>query len=296
MVPVAESREALGRELAALRGASGSVALVPTMGALHEGHLSLIDRARALSDAVVVTVFVNPLQFGPSEDFRTYPRALERDVLMATERGARLVFAPDERVMYPRSTPDIQVDPGRLGDRLCGAFRPGHFRGVLTVVAKLFGLVRPDVAVFGRKDYQQAVLIRRMVEDLELGLRIDVAPTVREADGLALSSRNAYLSVADRADAPGLWRALDTADRLFRSGETHASALVGAFRGALAAHARLAPQYVEVVDPDTLAPLEWVTPGAVMAAAAFCGSTRLIDNVILGAADADPRLRGQGGA
>jgi pantoate--beta-alanine ligase len=292
VVSVADSREALTRELATLRGSGGSVSLVPTMGALHEGHLSLVDRAKTLSDAVVVSVFVNPLQFGPNEDFRTYPRSLERDLLVTAERGARLVFAPDERVMYPRATPDIQVDPGRLGDRLCGAFRPGHFRGVLTVVAKLFGLVRPDVALFGRKDYQQALLIRRMVEDLDLGVRIEVAPTVRESDGLALSSRNAYLSAAERTDAPGLWRALDGADSLFRSGEARVSVLLGAFQETLAAHPRLARQYAEIVHPDTLTPLESARPGAVLAAAAFCGSTRLIDNVILGAATADPRVAG----
>ena len=291
LVTVADSREALDRELATLRAGSGTVALVPTMGALHEGHLSLIDRAKALSDSAVVSVFVNRLQFGPNEDFGSYPRTLERDVRLAAERGARLVFAPDETVMYPGATPDIQVDPGRLGDRLCGAFRPGHFRGVLTVVAKLFGLVRPDVAVFGRKDYQQALLIRRMVEDLDLGVRIEVAPTMREEDGLALSSRNAYLSAAERADAPGLWRALDAADRLFRSGEARSRALLGAFQDRVAAHARLAPQYVEIVHPDTLTPLEAAVPGAVMAAAVFCGSTRLIDNVVLGAAT-DPRIAG----
>jgi pantoate--beta-alanine ligase len=193
--------------------------------------------------------------------------------------------------MYPRATPDIQLDPGRLGDRLCGAFRPGHFRGVLTVVAKLFGLVRPDVAVFGRKDYQQALLIRRMVEDLDLGVSVEVAPTVREEDGLAMSSRNAYLSSAERAEAPGLWRALDAANRLFASGEERSSALLGAFHEVLARHGRLAPQYVEIVHPDTLSPLESALGGAVMAAAVFCGSTRLIDNVILGAAP-DPRTTG----
>jgi pantoate--beta-alanine ligase len=289
VVTVADSREALEKELATLRGGSGTVALVPTMGALHEGHLTLIDRAKELADSVAVSVFVNRLQFGPNEDFRTYPRALERDVRLATERGARLVFAPDETVMYPRATPDIQVEPGRLGDRLCGAFRPGHFRGVLTVVAKLFGLLRPDVAIFGRKDYQQALLIRRMVEDLDLGVRIEVAPTVREHDGLALSSRNAYLSAPERADALGLWRALDAADRLFRGGEVRSQSLLAAFQERIAAHAHLAPQYVEIVHPDTLTPLESAVPGAVMAAAVFCGSTRLIDNVVFGAA-ADPRI------
>jgi pantoate--beta-alanine ligase len=289
VVAVADSRAALARELATLRASARRLALVPTMGALHEGHLALVDRARTLADAVVMSVFVNPLQFGPNEDFRTYPRTLDRDVLLAAERGTRLVFAPDERVMYPRATPDIQVDPGQLADRLCGAFRPGHFRGVLTVVAKLFGLVRPEVAIFGRKDYQQALLIRRMVEDLDLGVSVDVAPTIREEDGLALSSRNAYLSAAERADAPGLWRALDAADRAFRSGETRSALLLEAFRATLGAHPSLTLQYVEIVHPDTLTPLESAMPGAVMAVAAFCGSTRLIDNVILGAA-ADPRI------
>ena len=289
VVAVADTRADLARELAALRTSARSVALVPTMGALHEGHLALVDRAKTLADAVVMSVFVNPLQFGPNEDFGAYPRALDRDVLLAAERGTRLVFAPNERVMYPRATPDIQVDPGRLSDRLCGPFRPGHFRGVLTVVAKLFGLIRPDVAVFGRKDYQQSLLIRRMVEDLDLGVRIEVAPTVREEDGLALSSRNAYLSAAERSDAPGLWQSLDAADHAFRGGETRSSVLLEAFRARLGAHRHLSLQYVEIVHADTLAPLESVVPGAVIAAAVFCGATRLIDNLILGAAP-DPRI------
>ncbi len=284
---VARSREALGRELAALRS-SGSVALVPTMGALHEGHLFLIDRAKELCDAVIVSIFVNPLQFGPNEDFRAYPRDFDRDVQLVAGRGARLVFAPDEQVMYPHSSPAVQVDPGSLAERLCGAFRPGHFRGVLTVVAKLFGLVRPDHALFGRKDYQQAVLIGRMVEDLDMNVVIDVAPVVREEDGLALSSRNLYLSPDERAAAPGLWRALEAADKLFRAGEVRASSLIDRFRETLSRHERLRLQYVEVVHPTSLESLSEAADGSVIAAAAFCGSTRLIDNVLLGARSPDP--------
>lgn len=269
----------------------GTVALVPTMGALHAGHLSLIERASELCDTVIVSIFVNPLQFGPNEDFRRYPRDLEGDLEHCASYGVRLVFAPDEGVMFPEGPPAIQVDPGALGEGLCGAFRPGHFRGVLTVVATLLGLTRPDWAVFGRKDFQQSVLIGRMVEDLALGVRVDVAPTVREADGLALSSRNAYLSEDERMDALGLWMGLSAAQELYGSGETDASVLIDRVREGVSQHPRLALQYAELVDPETLAPLEKAVPGSVAAMAAFCGETRLIDNVVLGQTSPDPRVR-----
>ncbi|NIP78485.1 MAG: pantoate--beta-alanine ligase, partial [Gemmatimonadetes bacterium] len=178
------------------------------MGALHEGHLALVDRARELTGFVVVSVFVNPTQFGPGEDFDAYPRDLERDAEHAAARGVDLLYAPPTSEVYPDGELGVKVVPGPLADRLCGLSRPGHFEGVLTVVAKLFGMVQPDVAVFGQKDYQQAVLIRRMVRDLDMPVRIEVAPIVREADGLALSSRNAYLSPSERERARSLSRGL----------------------------------------------------------------------------------------
>ena len=256
------------------------IALVPTMGYLHEGHLSLVDRARELADRVVLSIFVNPLQFGPQEDLDRYPRDLERDVELATGRGVDLIFAPDVQEMYPGGEPIVRVVPGRLAETLCGAYRPGHFEGVLTVVAKLFGIVRPDVAVFGQKDFQQAVLIRRMVADLDLGIEIDVAPIVREPDGLAMSSRNVYLSPDERESALGLYRGLTRAAQAFAGGERDAERLRRLVHEELA-RPGVRVQYVEVIDPETLQPTQPAGPGNVLAVAAFVGQTRLIDNVIL---------------
>ncbi|MGH7541370.1 MAG: pantoate--beta-alanine ligase, partial [Gemmatimonadota bacterium] len=214
------------------REAGEIVALVPTMGALHEGHLSLIDAARDRAGAVLVSVFVNPTQFGPSEDFERYPRDLERDVALAAERGASAVFAPSDEEMYP-APQTVWVEPGEAGERLCGRQRPGHFRGVLTVVAKLFSIVEPEVAVFGRKDFQQSVLVRRMVEELHLPVEIVVAPTVRDADGLALSSRNVYLSAVERRSARALSGGLRAMRLAFASGERDPVALEALARSAL---------------------------------------------------------------
>jgi pantoate--beta-alanine ligase len=228
-----------------------------------------------------MSVFVNPLQFGPAEDLDRYPRDLERDLALAEGRGVDLVFAPSAAEMYPGGEPRVSVvaDPS-LENRLCGAARPGHFRGVLTVVAKLFGVFTPDVAVFGQKDLQQALLIRRMVADLDMPLEVDVAPIVREPDGLAMSSRNVYLSAEERARALALPRAVEAARSLFASGETDGSALRDAAWRALAAPG-VEVEYAEVVDPATLAPVERAFPGAVCAVAARVGKTRLIDNGIL---------------
>ncbi|HEX8359618.1 MAG TPA: pantoate--beta-alanine ligase, partial [Longimicrobium sp.] len=201
------------------RAAGRTVALVPTMGYLHEGHLSLLDEARARADVVMMSIFVNPLQFGPAEDLDRYPRDLERDLELAATRGTDLVFAPGAAEMYPHGEPAVQVVPGPLAERLCGAARPGHFQGVLTVVAKLFGIFQPDVAVFGQKDFQQAALIRRMVDDLDIPVRVEVAPIVRERDGLAMSSRNVYLSGPERESALALSRGLGRARALYGAGE-----------------------------------------------------------------------------
>lgn len=286
---VARTRSALESELNKLRELKQTVALVPTMGSLHDGHLSLLDRARSVCDETVVSIFVNRLQFGVGEDFDAYPRDLERDLERVAACGARLVFAPSEAVIYPAGEPRVHVDPGEMGSRLCGEFRPGHFRGVLTVVAKLFGLVRPDVAVFGRKDFQQCVLIRHMAEDLEQGVRIEVAPLIREPDGLAISSRNLYLSSPEREDALGISRGLFEAERLFQEGERSATSLLNAVGAVVSAHSGLRLQYVACVNPDTLDSVEHAEAGSVVAMAAFSGRTRLIDNVVLGD-DASGRL------
>lgn len=278
----ARTRNELAAGLTAVRAEARRVALVPTMGYLHAGHLSLFDRATELADAVVASIFVNPLQFGPSEDLDRYPRDEERDLQALRERGVALAFLPGEEDIYPGGPPLVTVSPGRMERVLCGAHRPGHFRGVLTVVAKLFGLVHPDVAVFGRKDLQQAVLIRRMVADLELGVEIGLAPVVREADGLAMSSRNALLGPEERRDARGLHAGLEAARRLFRGGTTSSSALRDAVRAEVAARPLLELQYVEAVDPETLDSVSVAGPDTVVALAAFCGRTRLIDNAELG--------------
>ena len=273
---VAEVREAV-REA---RAAGKSVALVPTMGYLHEGHLSLLDEARARADVVMMSIFVNPLQFGPAEDLDRYPRDLDRDLALAGTRGTELVFAPTAAEMYPHGEPAVQVVPGPLAERLCGASRPGHFRGVLTVVAKLFGIFQPDVAVFGQKDLQQATLIRRMVDDLDIPLRVEVAPIVREPDGLAMSSRNVYLSPSERESALALSRGLVRARAIWDAGEADAATLRAVLWREMAVPG-VEPEYAEVVDPRTLEGVERAVPGTVMAVAARVGRTRLIDNAIL---------------
>jgi len=285
---VARTRGELAEALERLRRDAGSIGFVPTMGALHPGHLSLVDRARDRSGAVAVSIFVNPIQFGEGEDLARYPRDLEVDLALLIPRGVRLVFAPEEEEMYPGGTPLVQVIPGVLGDRLCGRFRPGHFSGVLTVVAKLFGLFRPDLAVFGRKDLQQAVLIQRMVTDLEMGVAIDVAPIVREEDGLAMSSRNRYLSAEERRRSLALFRALTAADELFRGGVRTRREILDVARAALATEPELQVQYLDLVDPRLLDPVAVAEAGSVVAVAAFSGKTRLIDNLVLGASAPDP--------
>jgi pantoate--beta-alanine ligase len=261
------------------RIAGERIALVPTMGYLHDGHLSLIERARASADRVVVSIFVNPLQFGPNEDFERYPRDLNRDLDLCEKSGAHLAFSPSVEEMYPGGEPWTEVVPVQGADHLCGASRPGHFAGVLTVVAKLFGIVRPDVAVFGQKDFQQLVLIRRMAADLDLEIEVVGAPIVREPDGLAMSSRNSYLSPDERLRALALSRALARCQSLFGEGERNAAAFRGLLLDMDGEGVEL--EYGEVVDPETLEPLEEVRQGAVCAVAARVGRTRLIDNTIL---------------
>lgn len=277
----ADTLEEMRLAVSAARRSGRRVGLVPTMGYLHEGHLSLVELARAHTDFVVMSVFVNPLQFGPGEDFERYPRDLERDAALARDRGVDALYSPAGSQMYPGGEPAVRIEAPGLTDRLCGAWRPGHFAGVLTVVAKLFHQVGPDVAVFGSKDFQQLVLIRRMVHDLDMGVEIVGGPIVRESDGLALSSRNTYLSGKDRAAAALLNRALLDAQAAFGSGETDAQAIVGVARNRLATSKRIQPQYVELVDPETLASVQQAAPGHVLALAALIGPTRLIDNRVL---------------
>jgi pantoate--beta-alanine ligase len=253
------------------------LALVPTMGALHEGHLALVRRGRELADEVWASVFVNPAQFGPSEDFASYPRDLDRDRALLESEGATLVFAPATKEIYPRP-PATMLDLPDLTAGLCGAHRPGHFRGVVLVVAKLLNIMQPHVAVFGAKDWQQATVIRRLVDDLDMPVRIDVYPTVREEDGLARSSRNAYLSVEERRCAPVLARALEAGARAFGRGERDGSALEAILADEVGAERGTRLQYAAVVDPETLQPLDIARGRVLLALAVHVGSTRLIDN------------------
>ena len=270
------------------RGRGERVALVPTMGFLHEGHLRLVDRAREASDVVVLSVFVNPLQFGPGEDFARYPRDLERDRALAESRGVGVLFVPTAQEMYP-DEPLVRVAPGPMAEVLEGAARPGHFAGVLTVVAKLFHSVEPDLAVFGRKDFQQGVLVRQMVNDLDFPLHVEVAPTVRELEGLALSSRNTYMTTDQRRAALGLSRCLREVERAWRGGAADPVQVQRKGLEVLGAPG-VTPEYLALVD-EQLRPVERVTQTTVALVAARVGETRLIDNVILGeGVGADPTV------
>jgi pantoate--beta-alanine ligase len=283
---IVETIEALRAELARARAdaavlGGGRVALVPTMGFLHEGHLALVDEARRRGDVVVMSVFVNPLQFAPTEDLARYPRDPEGDAAKARARGVSLLFAPSVAELYPRE-PRVLVTPGALADRWEGSVRPGHFAGVLTVVAKLFHLVQPDVAVFGRKDLQQATLIRAMVRDLDFPIEIVVAPTTRERDGLAMSSRNVYLSPDDRRRALALSRALHLVEARWEGGERDAAILAAAGSAELHTEPDVVLDYFAVADPETLEPIVGTCArGAAVMVAARVGRTRLIDNVVL---------------
>ena len=277
---VAEPAE-LRAWVAGRRAAGERVAFVPTMGFLHEGHLRLVDEARRRADRVVMSIFVNPLQFAPTEDLDRYPRDLPRDRALAGDRGVDLLFVPSAATMYPPGS-ETRVIPGATAERWEGASRPGHFAGVLTVVAKLFNLVQPDVACFGQKDIQQATLVRRMVLDLDMPVEVVVVPTAREADGLALSSRNVYLSAAERAEALGLSAALRAAHEAWRAGVRSAAEIERRARARLEVHPGIAVEYIAVVDPGTLAPVEGVDERTVVALAGRVGRTRLIDNIILG--------------
>ena len=256
------------------------IALVPTMGALHEGHLALVAEARRRAERVVVSIFVNPMQFNRRDDFDRYPRTLDDDAAACAAVGVDAIYAPTAAAMYPEGF-NAHVEVAKLTEPLCGAARPGHFRGVTTVVTKLFHAVRPDVAVFGEKDFQQLAVIRRMSADLDFGIDIVGVPTIREADGLAMSSRNRLLSSAEREAARCVPRALDEATSAVARGETRAAAVVAAATSVLAAEPRARLEYAETRDPATLEVVEEVNVPTLLALAVWVGSVRLIDNRVL---------------
>jgi pantoate--beta-alanine ligase len=257
-----------------------TLGLVPTMGALHEGHLSLVRAAAAECDVVAASIFVNPLQFGPTEDFEKYPRSLERDAEMLEKAGATLLFVPSVADMYPPGA-TTYVEVSDLSSKLDGGSRPGHFRGVATVVSKLFEIVRPDRAYFGQKDAAQVALLRKMVRDLDMDVEIVVCPIVREADGLAMSSRNAYLNPKQRRQALVLIQSLREAKSAVDAGEHDARKLAEIGARVIAAESGAKLDYFVVVDPDTLEPVKSVNHGTLVAVAAYVGTTRLIDNMVL---------------
>jgi pantoate--beta-alanine ligase len=280
---VAQTIEDVRRPVAEARAAGKLIGLVPTMGALHEGHFSLIEAAVAECGFVVVSIFVNPLQFGPGEDLAAYPRSPGADLAACEARGVGAVFLPRVEAMYRRAC-RTEVRVAGLGANLCGRSRPGHFAGVCTVVAKLFHIVPADKAYFGAKDFQQAAIIRRMVEDLNFPLEVVVCPTVREGDGLAMSSRNGYLTAPQRRQAPALWQALQLAERMIRAERPRAEAVIAAVGDYIARHAPDGVvDYVQIVDPEELSDVE-TTDGAVLVALAVkLGRARLIDNILVDA-------------
>lgn len=273
---ILETRAAI-RELRSDRERLG---LVPTMGALHEGHLSLIRAAKSQCDAVAVSIFVNPTQFGPTEDLSKYPRTFERDRQLLEKEGIDILFAPSVEEIYPKGS-ITWVSVEGLSERLDGRSRPGHFRGVTTIVAKLFHIIEPDVAFFGQKDAAQLAVIRRMVKDLDFAAEIVGCPIVREPDGLAMSSRNAYLNSEERVKALVLQRSLLRVKRDFKAGERSAAKLISSAKAVFAGEPEVRLDYFEIADPATLAPVESVSQKTLIAVAAYVGSTRLIDNVVL---------------
>ena len=263
-----------------LRQAGETIGFAPTMGYLHEGHISLFEAAKSQNTKAVVSIFVNPAQFGPAEDLSTYPRDIEGDLKKCEMASVDAVFIPEAREMYPDAY-STYVDVSGVAAVMEGARRPGHFRGVTTVVAKLFNIVMPDRAYFGQKDYQQTVVVRRMAQDLNMSTEIVVLPTVREPDGLAMSSRNAYLSPKERAAALTIYRALSSARNLYDAGERNADALINKIRETVKDEPLVDLEYAEAADAETLSPLGEIDGKAVLAVAARVGKTRLIDNVLL---------------
>ncbi len=263
-----------------IRQAGLRIGLVPTMGYLHDGHLSLVRQALKVTDRVVVSIFVNPLQFGPTEDLAAYPKDTDRDIELLDQHGVHLAYLPDEKEIYPGDFA-TSVHVTKLTERLCGASRPGHFEGVTTIVTKLFAAVKPHVAVFGQKDAQQTIVIQRMVRDLNLDVEIQMAPTVREADGLAMSSRNAYLSAEERREAPALYRALMVGQKMIDRGERHAQKVIEAMRDVIEPQRSAKIDYIEAVDAKTLTPVAELKDSILLAVAVRFGNARLIDNALV---------------
>jgi pantoate--beta-alanine ligase len=280
LAPVVTTIADVRAAVVSARRTGRTIGLVPTMGALHEGHASLVRAATVSSGFVVVSIFVNPTQFGPKEDFAKYPRTIEADQKSCTDAGANLIFAPPVEEMYPEHSTTF-VEVRELDAELDGPSRPGHFRGVCTVVLKLFNIVRPDIAHFGAKDFQQARIIRQMVRDLNVVLEIRVEPTVREADGLAMSSRNRYLSPTERAAAPAIYRALQNIRSRALSGEVDIARLESALASELATIPGARLDYARILDAESLRPLARLDRPAVAAVAVFVGTTRLIDNIVI---------------
>ncbi len=280
MIQIAEAIAEIRRYVARARAAGKTVGFVPTMGALHAGHASLIETAARRCDYVVVSIFVNPTQFGPGEDFEKYPRPFEKDAQLCERCGAHAIFAPSAGEMYPRkSLTWVTVD--KLTEPLCGQSRPQHFRGVTTVCTKLFNIVGADVAFFGQKDAQQATVIRRMVADLDMPLEIVVCPTVREPDGLAMSSRNQYLSPQERSQAPVIYRAMRHCDELIQGGQRDAVRIAEEMNRVLSQSPDLRPEYIGIMDAESLEPCDPIRGRVLVAVAARLGSTRLIDNIVV---------------
>ena len=263
-----------------LRLQGKGIGFVPTMGALHQGHLSLIRKARKENDIVVASIFVNPTQFGPKDDFKKYPRHFNQDVRLCKKGGVDIIFYPQANRMYPDNY-KTYVDIEELGGLLCGRFRPGHFRGVATIVTKLFNIVEPHIAYFGQKDAQQAVIIKKIVDDLNIPVRIKVMPTAREDDGLAISSRNAYLSQRERSDAVVLFRALTLARNLVAQGNRNTFYIIQKMGRLISQKKNAKIQYISIVNPRDLSPLERVSGKALISLAVWIGKTRLIDNIII---------------
>jgi pantoate--beta-alanine ligase len=256
------------------------IGLVPTMGFLHEGHMSLIRKARKDTDCVIVSIFVNPAQFGPKEDFKRYPRAIKRDLILCEKEGADIIFTPEAREMYPKGYATY-VNVEKITDKLCGASRPGHFQGVSTVVAKLFNITMPDIAYFGQKDAQQAIIIKRMTGDLNMSVEIKVMPIVREKDGLAMSSRNVYLNRKERCQARSIYKSLKFAKELFNEGERDSKKIINKIKRIINSQPDAKIDYAAIVDAKDIREIKKISGEALAAVAVKVGKTRLIDNIVL---------------
>ncbi|OIO33132.1 MAG: pantoate--beta-alanine ligase [Candidatus Omnitrophica bacterium CG1_02_40_15] len=274
------SARSLTKKVCDVKKQGKTIGLVPTMGFLHEGHMSLIRRAREDTDCVMVSIFVNPAQFGPKEDFKKYPRDFKRDFSLCEKENVDIVFAPKVEEMYPENYATY-INVEKITDTLCGASRPGHFRGVATVVAKLFNITMPDIAYFGQKDIQQAVVIKKMAEDLNMSVRIKAMPIVREKDGLAMSSRNIYLNLEERMQAQSIYKSLKLAKELFDSGERDSGKIINKMRKVIDKQSEAKIDYIKIVDTKGLKDMKKISDEAFVAAAVWVGKTRLIDNIIL---------------